>query len=186
MKLFSDQVPWLPMDAPGRGSGRHGGPNPRGSPIPSIDPAAPRPDVPRLSMRMQPRLLLVTLSLVIGGFVSARPSHHAPPAPDSADWIAEPSDNICGIADLRKLSNPARVDYDSLFESTPEMKELRRDRIDPGSARGKQLRRAANELITKAAEMVRRARGHCGVWKAIRHRDGRAIPDVTEEVRARF
>lgn len=137
-------------------------------------------------MRSQLSLVFVMLSLVLGGFVSAGTSHDVERAVCATDWIAEPSDNICGIADLKKVSNPAKVDFDSLFESTPEMREMRRDRIDPGSARGKQLRRAANELVTKAAEMVRRARGHCGVWKAIRHRDGRQIANVTDEVRSHF
>lgn len=140
-------------------------------------------------MRSKLRLVLVTLGLTLGGFVHAGatplPSSRTSPSPDG-DWIAEPSDNICGIADLKKVSNPARVDYDSLFESTAEVREMRRDRVDPSSARGKQLRRAANEVITKAAETVRHARGHCGIWKAIRHRDGRPVPDVTEDVRAQF
>ena len=137
-------------------------------------------------MRSQLSLVFVMLSLVLGGFVSAGTPHPVSSPLVATDWIAEPSDNICGIADLKKVSNPARVDFDSLIESTPEIKEMRRDRVDPVSARGKQLRRAANELVTKATEMVRRARGHCGIWKAIRHRDGRAIPNVTEEVRSHF
>ena len=137
-------------------------------------------------MRSQLSLVFVMLSLVLGGFVSAGTPHPDFSPAAGSDWIAEPSDNICGIADLKKVSNPARVDYDSLIESTPEIKEMRRDRVDPVSARGKQLRRAANELVTKAAEMVRRARGHCGIWKAIRHRDGRPIPNVTDEVRSHF
>lgn len=138
-------------------------------------------------MRSQLSLVLVTLSFVLGGFLSAAPSEtDAFPASTGETWIVKPSDNICGIADPKKISNPAKVDYDFLFEATPEIKEMRRERIDPASARGKQLRRAANELITKGAELVRRSRGHCGIWKAIRHVDGRSIPDVTEDVRASF
>jgi len=138
-------------------------------------------------MRSKLSLVLVMMSLVLGGFASIDTSSAAvTPVPKGSGWIVRPSDNICGIADPRKISNPAKVDYDVLFEATPEIRQMRRERIDPSSARGKQLRRAANELITKAAETVRRERGHCGIWKAIRNRDGRQIPDVTDAVRARF
>lgn len=137
-------------------------------------------------MRSQLSPALVLLSFLLGGFVSAGTPPAMPRSVAGIEWIAEPTDNICGIADLKKVSNPAKVDYDSLFEATPEIQEMRRDRVDPGSARGKQLRRAANELITKAAEIVRRARGHCGIWKGIQHKDGRTIPNVTAEVRSHF
>ena len=137
-------------------------------------------------MRLHLCLAIGLLSAVFVGPVDALASQTL--ALDSATsvasegWIARPSDNICGIADARKISNPAMVDYGTLFEATSEIKEMRRDRIDPDSARGKQLRRAATEAITKAAETVRRSQGHCGVWKAIRHSDRRSVPDITFDV----
>ena len=137
-------------------------------------------------MKSHLSLFLVMLSIVLGGFVSADSSEDLTAPAAVNGWIVRPSDNICGIADARKISNPAKVDYEQLFESTPEIKEMRRQRIDPNSARGKQLRRAANELITKAAELVRRAGGHCGVWKAIRHTDRRTVPNITDDVLSRF
>jgi hypothetical protein len=31
---------------------------------------------------------------------------------------------------------------------------------------------------------VRVANSHCSIWKEIKHKDGRAIPDVTDKVKA--
>jgi hypothetical protein len=82
------------------------------------------------------------------------------------------------------LSNPARVDYPAVLDATPEMRQIRDEKIDPSSSRGIQLRQSAVDRVRRAAEKVRSARGHCSVWKQIRHRDGRAIPDVTQLVLA--
>ena len=99
-------------------------------------------------------------------------------------WVVHRADNICGLDDARMLSNPARVDYPSLLDATPEMKQIRDEKIDPNSSRGIQLRQAAVDRVRRATEKVRSSRGHCSVWKQIRHRDGRAIPDVTQLVLA--
>ena len=99
-------------------------------------------------------------------------------------WIVDRADNICGLDDPRTLSKPARVDYDAVLRSTPEMKKIRDDKIDPNSPQGIQLRQAAATRVQKAAEKVRAANGYCSVWKAIRHQDGRAVPDATEAVKA--
>lgn len=138
-------------------------------------------------MRSHLILVALTLSLTLGGFVRAdTPRQKSDTDLALAGWICDPQDNICGISDPRKVSNPALVNYQVLLEATPAIREMRRDRIDPDSAKGRQLRRAAAELITKASEAIRRARGHCGVWRVIRHEDGRIVPDVTSDVRDRF
>ena len=101
-------------------------------------------------------------------------------------WIVDRSDNICGLDDPKMLSKPAKVDYDSLLRATPEMKKIKDDKIDPNSPQGIQLRQAAASRVQKAADKVRAADGYCSVWKAIKHQDGRAIPDVTDAVKAQL
>ena len=99
-------------------------------------------------------------------------------------WISNKSDNICGIDDLKKVSNPAQVDYPDLLAATPQMKRIKKDGIDPKSPQGKLLRQEASTLITKACETVRTAKGYCGIWKAISHSDHRKVPDATSAVKA--
>lgn len=112
-----------------------------------------------------------------GGVLAAR-------AATGRTWIVKPSDNICGLSDATQLSNPARVDYKKLLAATPEMKEIVKEGIDPQSPEGIQLRTEAADRVAKAAEKVRQSLGHCSVWKAIRHRDGRKVPDITKKVLA--
>jgi hypothetical protein len=140
-------------------------------------------------------LFIVTAALALGGTVHAQSSLSsqllAIDAVVSIDieghsWIAEKEDNICGIKDLKKVTKPALVDYEELLEATPQMKEIKRDEIDPGSTKGKALRKAARTLISKTAEVVRKENGHCGIWKAIAHKDAREIADVTEDIVERF
>ena len=102
---------------------------------------------------------------------------------ESGDWKASSGDNIAGISDLKKISNPATVDYTGLLAATTEMKELKRDRIDPESAKGRSLRQLAADRVTKASEAVRKEKRHCSVWKAIAHADKRKIPDITKAVK---
>ena len=101
-------------------------------------------------------------------------------------WIVDRADNICGLDDPKMLSKPAKVDYDALLKATPEMKKIKDDKIDPNSPQGIQLRQAAVTRVQTASEKVRAAGGHCSVWKSIRHTDGRAVPDVTEAVKAQL
>jgi hypothetical protein len=135
------------------------------------------------------RLTVLMSSLALGGFVDANPSQG--PAygvateavvPESG-WIANAADCICGTSDVTKISNPAKVDYEALLDATSEMKEMKRDRIDPDSIRGKDLRKRASTAVTKICEVVRAGQGHCGVWKVIRNADGRIVPDITSQVR---
>jgi hypothetical protein len=100
-----------------------------------------------------------------------------------AKWVADEDDNICGIKDLKKVSNPAKVDYDDLWDATPQIKKMKEKKIDPESTEGKALRNQAKTLITKTCELVRSAKGHCGVWKTIKNADGRTVPNVTDDVK---
>jgi hypothetical protein len=141
--------------------------------------------------------ILTTLvaSSVLGGTVLARSTEGValPTSPVPATevvaghgWKAEESDNICGISDLKKVSRPAKVDYEKVLAATPQMKKIEDEGIDPKSPEGKALRKAARTLVTKSSEAVRKAESHCSVWKAISHKDGRTIPDVTEKVIERY
>lgn len=140
-------------------------------------------------MKIRSSLIIVTLSLALGGLVDAHPvpTPATPSGPSTFhEWIAKDSDNICGISALKRVTNPSLVDYDQLFASTPQIKEMKRRDIDPDSTEGKALRKGAQTLITKSSELVRVAKGHCSVWKVISHQDGRKIPDVTQDVLERF
>lgn len=101
-------------------------------------------------------------------------------------WIVDPTDNVCGLSDPRMLSRPARVDHPLLLAATPEMKRIANEGIDPNSPLGVMLRQQAVDRVLRAADHVRQRDGYCSVWKRIRHRDGRAIPDVTDPVRQRL
>ena len=103
-----------------------------------------------------------------------------------AKWIVDRADNICGLDDAKMLSKPAKVDYDALLKATSEMKKIRDDKIDPSSPEGIRLRQAAVDRVRGAADKVRVAEGYCSVWKQIRHQDGRAIPDITDLVKAQL
>lgn len=121
---------------------------------------------------------------------SAHPGH-TPSADDleqpvDPGWECKSSDNICGLRDKRQLSNPARVDWSTLLDDTAEMKELVKKGIDPNSPEGIRLKNKAESRLRAACEAEMDAGGHCSVWKAISHTDGRDIPDITEAVRLRL
>ncbi|QDU85924.1 hypothetical protein Pla163_30710 [Planctomycetes bacterium Pla163] len=98
-------------------------------------------------------------------------------------WTVKADDNIVGLSDAKTLSNPARVDYDSLLRATDEMKKLKKDRIDPTSPEGIQLTNAARQRVQSACQVIMDQEGHCSVWKAISHADGRSVPDITAVVK---
>lgn len=102
----------------------------------------------------------------------------------AGQWVADRADNICGLDDLKMLSNPVKVDYEVLLKATPEMKKMRDEKIDANSSEGIQLRQKAVDRIRDKADSVRQANGYCSVWKTVRHSDGRAITDITESVKA--
>jgi hypothetical protein len=99
-------------------------------------------------------------------------------------WICDRSDSICGLDDAKMLSKPAKVDYDALYKSTAEYKKIRDEKIDPNSSEGIQLRQRAVDRIREKTDSIRTQNGYCSVWKAIRHQDGRAVPDITDQVKA--
>lgn len=108
-----------------------------------------------------------------------------PPALGSA-WLARTTDNICGLSNLNQLSNPAEVDFAACLAATPQMKKMRDEKIDPSSPDGIRLHTEAVNRVKDACETVRVANGYCSVWKEIRHKDGRAIADVTDKVKAQL
>ena len=99
------------------------------------------------------------------------------------DWIVVQADNICGLKNARQLSNPGKVDFASLYDSTEEAKKIQREGIDPASPEGSRLRAAAFERIRKACQKVMTDQSLCSVWKDIRSRSGRAATDITASVR---
>lgn len=106
--------------------------------------------------------------------------------PTAGSWQARATDNVVGLADLKKLSNPARIDYDHVLDATPEMQEIRRERIDPDSPKGRSLRQQGSDRVTKASQAAMIDLGHCSVWKAISHSEGRQVPNVSQAVKDRL
>lgn len=138
------------------------------------------------------RRLLVASSLVLGGIMNTATARPQVPdgtgvlavgeAPEDDGWIVKKADHVCGIADPKKISSPAKVDYQECLEATPPMKKMKEEGIDPDSPEGKALRAKAVQLVAKAAEKVRESLSYCSVWKKIEHSDGRAVPEVTDDV----
>ena len=119
----------------------------------------------------------------------------APPCPDllvtdddgrGTPYVVDKTKNICGIDEPRALSNPAKIDYDAVLEATDEVKEIKRKRIDPDSAKGIKLMTEARRKVLAACELVRSDEMYCSVWKDIKRRDKTPIDDVTEKVKAKL
>lgn len=102
------------------------------------------------------------------------------------DWSAKAEDNICGLRDLAQVSNPVVIDFQACLDATPEMKKIKAEKIDPKSPDGIRLTTEATNRVTQACESVQKANGYCSVWKSIKHKDGRAITDVSSQVTALF
>jgi hypothetical protein len=117
---------------------------------------------------------------------AAEGAHAQAAALPGRDWLLRTADNICGLRDANQLTRPAQIDFDACLAATPEMKRIASQGIDPKSAEGIQLRNAAVTRVTNAAESVRAADGYCSVWKEIRHKDGRAIDDLSNRVIAQY
>jgi len=98
-------------------------------------------------------------------------------------YIVETSDNISGLDNPRQLTRPARVSYPVLLAATPEMKTLKKDRVNPNSPRGIQLRNGAAARVGKACEKARGLGKFCSVWKRITRRDKKNVPDITAVVK---
>lgn len=134
------------------------------------------------------RSLWVVLGLSLIASCARLYSHVRASSPSETDgtpcWIADRVDNICGLDDLHLLSNPAKINYGLVLQATPEMKKIREQHIDPECPEGIQLRAKAVDRVRTAAEKARVAGGYCSVWKRIAHRDGRVVPDISNEVLA--
>lgn len=140
---------------------------------------------------MMKRSLIAAVLLLIPGAVSALPAVGAPAAPSTAqealgDWEGKAEDNVCGVAEVRHVSNPAVIQYDALMRVTPEMKEMKSKGIDKNSARGQVLMAAAMDQVKRAASAVMGDKGHCSVWKKIRHKQGQKATDITDAVRKKL
>ncbi len=98
-------------------------------------------------------------------------------------YKVDKDDAICGLSEPRQLTNPAKVDYQALLDETGEIKELKRNKIDPSSAKGIELTTKARTRVRDACEVVRTNKSHCSIWKKIARRDRVAISDVTDAVK---
>jgi hypothetical protein len=109
------------------------------------------------------------------------------PVPDDGrgtPFVVEKSDSICGIDEPRAITKPARVDYESLLGSTPEVRRMKKRKIDRDSAEGIRLLSLARRKVLSACEQVRSSEGYDSVWKEIKRRDQRAVADITKKVKA--
>ena len=109
------------------------------------------------------------------------------PVPDDGrgtPFVVDKSDSICGIDEPRAITKPAKVDYDSLLASTPEVRRMKKRKINRESAEGIRLLSAARRKVLSACEEVRSSEGYDSVWKQIKRRDQRAIADITKKVKA--
>ena len=76
------------------------------------------------------------------------------------------------------------VDFQALLDATPEYKKMKDQKISATSPEGIKLNSEAITRIATQCETVRASNGYCSVWKSIQHKDGRAITDVTDKVKA--
>lgn len=127
-------------------------------------------------------------TLLLGGVTRAtdapRSDLGSQSVPMTTGWVCDRADSICGLDDPKMLSSPAKVDYDALYKATAEYKKIRDEKIDSNSSEGIQLRQRAVDRIREKTESIRAQKGHCSVWKTIRHTDARTIPDITDQVKA--
>ncbi|MCP3917317.1 MAG: hypothetical protein GY711_17360 [bacterium] len=94
--------------------------------------------------------------------------------------------NVCGLDEPRQISRPSKVDYQALLGVTSEVKEIKRRKIDPNSARGIELMSKARARVLTACETVRSNGSYCSVWKKISLRDpkkGTKPADITSDVK---
>ena len=121
----------------------------------------------------------------LAGSAAAAPQvsiEHPVAQASGTDWVVRSEDHICGVSEARMIANPARVDYESLMDSTPEIKELRRKGIDRDSARGQTLVTAARDRVRRATNAIMKEQGYDSVWKRISHKQGRSAADITSAV----
>lgn len=146
--------------------------------------------------RLPPSLPAVAAGLLV--IASGTASARAPRAADrhpvgpcaldddgrGTDWVLDSNDSLCGLSEARQLSSPAKVDYPALLSCTDEYETIRKEKLDPGTARWIELHNAAHSKVVAACSQAMTDGGHCSVWKKIRHRRGNPITDLTATVRA--
>lgn len=128
---------------------------------------------------------LLALAGPLAGAATAAPQapiQHPVVQDMDSDWVVRSEDHICGVSEARMIANPARVNYESLMNATPEIKELRRKGIDRDSARGQTLVTAARDRVRRATNAIMQEKGYDSVWKRISHRKGTAVADITSAV----
>jgi hypothetical protein len=136
-----------------------------------------------LALVLTPVLLLPCLAGAARPEAGSASAFDNPPA---TGWVIDRADNICGLDDAKTLSKPAKVDYDALLKATVQYKKIKDNKIDPNSPEGIQLRQEAANKVRDACDKIRQQDGYCSVWKTIKHTDGRAVPDITDLVKAQL
>ncbi|MFT5151968.1 MAG: hypothetical protein ACI841_001955 [Planctomycetota bacterium] len=104
----------------------------------------------------------------------------------ASDYVVDKTDSVCGLDSAKQLTNPAVVDYDKLLDATPEIREMKAEQISETSAKGIQLRTAAEARVRKACDAIMTDKSHCSVWKKIKRKDGKKIPDITKAVKKKI
>jgi hypothetical protein len=103
-----------------------------------------------------------------------------------SDYIIDKADSICGLESASQLTNPALVDYDKLLAITPEIRKMKKEKIKEDSAKGIQLRTAAEKRVSKACKTYMKDKSHCSIWKKIKRKDGKKIPDITNAIKRKI
>ena len=98
-------------------------------------------------------------------------------------FILDKKDNICGTDEPRAIQNPAKINYESVLNSTDEMRKIKQRKIDKDSAEGIRLLSLARRKILSACEKVQLAHGYDSMWRAVKRRDKRPIADLTDKVK---
>ena len=100
-------------------------------------------------------------------------------------WTATSKDSICGLKNVKTVSNPAVINWDSAIDETQEVKTINRKKISKTSPQGVILMQRAKDRVTKGSVSVMKSEGHDSVWKKITHKSKKA-PDITKKVVATY
>lgn len=98
------------------------------------------------------------------------------------DWKGNSSDNICGLSNPKHITNPAIVDYNKVYNAASPIKKMKKEGIDPSSAKGSELIAEATREIGKACRIVMSNKNLDSVWKKITSKAGKIPKDITNEV----
>ncbi|MAG62241.1 hypothetical protein CMO84_01825 [Candidatus Woesearchaeota archaeon] len=101
-------------------------------------------------------------------------------------YVFNNRDSICGMRSPQSITRPATVDYEALLALTEEVRKIKKQRIKKDSAEGLALMTLARRKVLEACNKVRGANSYCSVWKKISRRDGKAVADITAQVKAKM